>query len=154
MCHTRNATFTGWLLGTTSKTDSKPVPPQEASVAAFTFGNTGAVLDLTTPQLSSELAELDTRIHVVEGLIDAHSQLERVNKALQFARDRQTALIALQHEPFGYTRQQANAILDMPMSWQSLEERQRLTAEHDDLVARRASLRERVSEVLALHWFG
>lgn len=123
-------------------------------MAPFIVGDTGAVLDLTTPQLSSELAELDARIHVVEGLIDAHSQLERVNKALQFARDHQTALIALQHEPFGYTRQQASAILDMPMSWQSAEKRQRLKAERDELVTRRAGLRERVSEVLALHWFG
>jgi DNA gyrase/topoisomerase IV subunit A len=123
-------------------------------VAAFIVGDTSAVLDLSTPQLSNELAELDTRIHVVEGLIDAHSQLERVNSALQFARDRQTALVALQHEPFGYTRQQANAILDMPMSWQSPERRQRLMAERDELAARRAGLRERVSEVLALHWFG
>ncbi len=123
-------------------------------MAAFIVGDTSAVLDLSTPQLSNELAELDTRIHVVEGLIDAHSQLERVNSALQFARDRQTALVALQHEPFGYTRQQANAILDMPMSWQSPERRQRLMAERDELAARRAGLRERVSEVLALHWFG
>ena len=42
----------------------------------------------------------------------------------------------------------------MPMSWQSSDEAERLRAERDDLVARRAALREHVAEVLAFHWFG
>jgi DNA gyrase/topoisomerase IV subunit A len=114
----------------------------------------GVVLDLTTPRLSRELAELEERLHVLRGLLDALGRLPEVNQTIQFASDRSAALAALQHEPFGYSHRQAQAIIDMPMSWQSFDEADRLRQERDRLVARQASLRERVSEVLALHWFG
>lgn len=125
-------------------------------MAAFSLSDEpiGAVLDLTTPALSSELAELEERLHVVHGLLDALARLHEVNKIVQFSSDRYSALVALQHEPFAYSRQQAEAVLDMPVSWQASDEAERLRAERDQLLARRASLREHVSEVLALHWFG
>lgn len=113
-----------------------------------------AILDLTTPQLSSELTELEQRLHVLRGLLDAHSRLGELNRAVQFAPSRHAARMALQNEPFGYSRDQAEAILDMPVSWQAADEAERLRAEHDMVAARRASLREHVTEVLALHWFG
>lgn len=124
-------------------------------MAALSFADDpGAVLDLTTPQLSSELAELERRMHLLEGLIDAHSHLEEVNNAVQCSSDGKAALLALRQEPFGYTQQQAQAVLEMPVSWQSRDEGRRLQAERDHLAARRASLRQHVTEVLSLHWFG
>jgi DNA gyrase/topoisomerase IV subunit A len=125
-------------------------------MGAFTIAEepAGAVLDLTTPGLSSELAEIEGRLHVLRGLLDALARLEEVNKTVQFARDRYTALGSLQQEPFNYSHQQALAILEMPMSWQTSDEPERLRQERDRLNTRRVSLRERVAEVLALHWFG
>ena len=44
---------------------------------------------------------------------------------------------ALQREPFGYSYPQAEAILDMPMGWQSADEVEHLRAERDRLTSRR-----------------
>jgi len=114
----------------------------------------GAVLDLTSPGLSSELAELEGRLQVLNGLLDALSRLDQVNQVIQFSRDRNSALVELQQEPFGYSSQGAEAVLDMPMSWQTGEQADQIRQERDRLSARRASLREHVAEMLALHWFG
>jgi DNA gyrase subunit A len=114
----------------------------------------GAVLDLTSPGLSTELAQLEGRLQVLHGLLDALSRLGEVNQVIQFSQDRHSALFALQQEPFGYSNQEAEAILDMPMSWQTGEQADHMRQERDHLSERRASLRQHVAEVLALHWFG
>ena len=114
----------------------------------------GAVLDLTSPGLSSELAQLERRLQVLNGLLDALSRLGPINQLIQFSQDRNSALVALQQEPFGYSNQEAEAILDMPMSWQPGEQADHMREERDHLTERRASLRQHVAEVLALHWFG
>jgi DNA gyrase/topoisomerase IV subunit A len=114
----------------------------------------GALLDLTTPELSSQLADLEERLHLVRGLLDALARMNEVNKVVQFSRNRNFALVALEHAPFGYSHAQAEAVLDMPVSWQASDEVERLRAEHDQLVDRRSNLHEHVTEVLALHWFG
>jgi DNA gyrase subunit A len=114
----------------------------------------GAVLDLTSPGLSSELAQLERRLQVLNGLLDALSRLDQINQLIQFSQDRNSALVALQQEPFGYSNQEAEAILDMPMSWQTGEQADHMREERDHLAERRASLRQHVAEVLALHWFG
>jgi DNA gyrase/topoisomerase IV subunit A len=125
-------------------------------MSAFSLSDeqVGSLLDLSTPALSSELAELEDRLHIVRGLLDALARLHEVNKIVQFSRDRASALFALQHEPFSYSRAQADALLDMPVSWQTSDEAERLRTERDELLARRANLHEHVTEVLALHWFG
>ena len=112
------------------------------------------VVDLTTAGLSNELAELEGRLHVLRGLLDALGRLDELNKAVQFARDKYSAAGVLEQEPFGYSRQQAEAILGMPVSWQTSDEVERLRQERDRLTNRRVSLREQVAEILALHWFG
>jgi topoisomerase-4 subunit A len=114
----------------------------------------GALLDLTTPELSGQLTALEQRLHVVRGLLDALARMSEVNKVVQFSRSRNSALVALEHDPFGYSRPQAEAVLDMPVSWQASDEIERLRAEHEHLVDRRANLHEEVTEALALHWFG
>jgi DNA gyrase/topoisomerase IV subunit A len=113
-----------------------------------------AVLDLTTTGLSSELAELEGRLHVIRGRLDAVSRLNEVNQAIQLAADRWAATVSLQQEPFGYSLKQAEAILEMPMSWQCLDQAERLSQERDCLAAQAARVREHIAEVLALHWFG
>jgi DNA gyrase/topoisomerase IV subunit A len=113
-----------------------------------------AVLDLTAPGLSSELAQMESRLHVLRGLLDAVSRLDDVNQTIHLAGDRSTAAVCLQQEPFGYSRKQAEAILDMPMSWQTSDAADRLRQERDLLATRRARLRDHIAEVLALHWFG
>jgi DNA gyrase/topoisomerase IV subunit A len=76
----------------------------------------GAVLDLTSPGLASELTELEGRLQVLTGLLDALSRLGDINQVIQFSGDRNSALVELQQEPFGYSNREAEAILDMPMS--------------------------------------
>jgi len=125
-------------------------------VAAFSLSGepVASVVDLTSPELSNEIADLEERLHIVLGLLDALARMNEVNKIVQFSSDRHTALLSLQQEPLCYSRHQAEAVLDMPVSWQASDEAERLRTERDQLLARRASLREQVTEVLALHWFG
>jgi DNA gyrase/topoisomerase IV subunit A len=115
---------------------------------------TGAVVDLTSPEYVIELTELEGRLQVLGGLLDASSRFPEVNEAIQFAQDRESALEALQHQPFGYSHDQAEAILNMPMGWQSAAEVDQLRDEQERLSSRRLSLREHATEVLAFHWFG
>jgi DNA gyrase/topoisomerase IV subunit A len=112
------------------------------------------VLDLTAVGSSRELTEIDGRLHVLEGLLDALGRIEDVNRTIQLTANKRAAAAALQQEPFGYSERQAEAVLEMPMSWQCAESSQRLRAEHTNLAARRAEVREKVSEILSLHWFG
>jgi DNA gyrase/topoisomerase IV subunit A len=91
---------------------------------------------------------------VLNGLLDALSRLGQINQLIQFSQDRNSALFALQQEPFGYSNQEAETILDMPMSWQTGEQADHMREERDHLTERRAGLRQHVAEVLALHWFG
>lgn len=113
-----------------------------------------AVLDLTTPELSAELADVETRLHVLRGLVDALGRLDEVNQAVQSSATKDDALQALRKEPFRYSEEQATALLSLPMVCQSTEEVKRFRQEMDYLLARRASLREQLTEVLSLHWFG
>lgn len=113
-----------------------------------------AVLDLTSAQFSDQLAEIEDRLHVLRGQLDALSRLDVLNQVVQFSLNAAAAAEALQHEPFYYSPQQAAAVLDMPMSCQSGEEVQRIRQDYERLSARRATMREQVTEVLALHWFG
>lgn len=114
----------------------------------------GAAFDLTTAQLSDELADLERRLHVLRAQLDALSRIDEVNQTVQFSINRDAALEALLHEPFHYSPDQAASVLDLPLSSQNVEEVQRLRQELERLSARRLTTRERVSEVLALHWFG
>lgn len=113
-----------------------------------------AELDLTTSSQSSELTEFEDRLGVVKALVDALARASDVHKVIEFSTDRAQAMTALQSEPFSYTRDQAEAVLDMPFHWQSADVVQRLRAERDELEVRCAELREHVTEVVTLHWFG
>jgi len=124
------------------------------AMPSVTGGPQAHVVDLAAVGSSRELSEIDSRLHVLEGLLDAHGRLQDVNRAIQLSTNKRGALVALQQEPFGYSERQAEAVLEMPLSWQCAEVGEHLRAEHDHLSARRAEVREKVSEVLSLHWFG
>lgn len=113
-----------------------------------------ADLTLRSPEYVTELTELESRLHILGGLLDASSRFDQVNQAIQFAHDRGAALQALEGQPFAYSARQAEAILDMPMSWQSAENVEHLREERDRLTSRRFRLRENATEALAFHWFG
>lgn len=148
--------FTKPLAWPVVEDGSQDEPHGGGAVAAFSAPEepAGTILDLSSPSLVNEMTELDGRLHVLNGLLDALSRIYQVNETIQCSKDRSSALTALQQEPFGYTHQQAESLLEMPMGWQSAEELERLREERDRLATRRASLREHVTEVLAFHWFG
>jgi DNA gyrase/topoisomerase IV subunit A len=125
-------------------------------MSAFSLSDeqAGDLLDLSSPAISSELAELEERLHIVRGLLDALGRLHEVNEIVQFSRDRPSALLALQDVPFSYSRAQAEALLDMPVSWQASDQAERLRVERDELLARRGHLHEHATEEVTLHWFG
>lgn len=112
------------------------------------------MVDLTKAQLSEEPAQVEARLHVLRGQLDALSRVDDLNQVIQVSMSREAAVEALRHEPFHYSEEQAAAILDMPMSSQSMEAAQLMRQECERLSARRATMREQVTEVLALHWFG
>lgn len=129
------------------------VGPGAVAASASTSVPVG-VVDLTTPSLSDELAKIDARLHVLDGLLDALGRGAQVNRTVQLSTDRYAALRALQAAPFSYTQPQAQAVLDMPVGWQCLDHVEALRIERHELASRRLSLRDHLTEVLSLHWFG
>lgn len=111
-------------------------------------------VDLTSSRSSRELTELERRLHVIEGLLDALRRIDQVNQAIQSAYTRHAAIAALQQEPFRYTREQAKAVLEMPLGSQCPEAIDELRRERDRLVARRAPQPDLTAELLPASWFG
>jgi len=109
------------------------------------------VVDLTVPV--SSRADSEQRFHVLCGLLDALERIEDVNKAIQSAPDKRSAVMALRREPFGYSVEQAQAILDMPMSWQCADTSGHLREERDALAGRRQPAVYEQPD-LSFHWFG
>ena len=117
--------------------------------------NLGAhAVDLTSSSSSREPVEPERRLHAVDGLLDALGRLDQVNRAIQSASTKHAAVATLQQEPFHYTREQAVAIVEMPMSSQCAEAADRLRRERDRLVARRAPESDPAAELLPASWFG
>ena len=112
------------------------------------------VLDLTSPPLPTDLAQVERRLHVLRGLLDALGRIDQVNQAIRCSLTRESALQGLAREPFLYSPEQAKAILSLPLSAQSGEEGKLLRQEYEKLSSRRARLREHVAEVTEFHWFG
>jgi DNA gyrase subunit A len=62
------------------------------------------------------LGKARARAHVVEGLLRAIDMLDAVIAAIRGSDDRPAALAALQAEPFSFSEEQANHILDMTLA--------------------------------------
>lgn len=109
------------------------------------------VLDLTS---SHELAKLDGRMEILDAQLDALGRLDELNEAIQFAPTVQAAAATLRQEPFNYSREQAKAVLEMPMSWQCEEVAEKLRAERKVLLARRPIVLQQPAEAASANWFG
>lgn len=88
-----------------------------------------------TRQYGHELAEMQQRVHVLEGLLLALANLKPVIEILTEAADGTTAKHRFQEE-LGITEAQSDAILAMPLRRLTGLERQKLQTEHQELQKR------------------
>ncbi|MGV2828979.1 DNA gyrase/topoisomerase IV subunit A [Myxosarcina sp. GI1(2024)] len=92
-----------------------------------------------TRQYSHELAAAERRLHLVEGLLIALNNLDRVIDILRNAPDGTTAKFRLEEE-LGISPEQGDSILAMPMRRLTGLERQKLETEAEELQASIAQL--------------
>ena len=92
-----------------------------------------------TRQYRHELEKTESRIHLLEGLLQALQHLDAVIDILRHAADGSTAKVTLQ-ERFGFSDRQSDAILSMPLRRLTGLERQNLQQEYDELIQRRQEL--------------
>jgi DNA gyrase subunit A len=88
-----------------------------------------------TRQYNYELEECQNRLHLLEGLLIALNNLDRIIDILRHAADGTTAKGQFQQE-LNLSEAQANGILAMPMRRLTGLERQKLQAEYDELQAK------------------
>ncbi|MEL4895289.1 DNA gyrase/topoisomerase IV subunit A [Crocosphaera sp. Alani8] len=88
-----------------------------------------------TRQYNHELQECRNRLHLLEGLLIALNDLDRMIDILRHAADGTTAKAQFQQE-LNLSEAQANGILAMPMRRLTGLERQKLQAEYDELEGR------------------
>ncbi|TVQ22005.1 MAG: DNA gyrase subunit A [Leptolyngbya sp. DLM2.Bin15] len=93
-----------------------------------------------TRQYNHELERVETRIHLVHGLLSALANLDEVIDILRSAPDGTTAKLTLQNQ-FDFSDRQADAILSMPLRRLTGLERQNLQTEYESLNRRREDLR-------------
>ncbi|MGH8980078.1 MAG: DNA gyrase subunit A [Acidimicrobiales bacterium] len=89
------------------------------------------------------LRKAEARAHIVEGLLRAIDMLDAVISAIRASDDRPAARAALMTDPFGFSEEQANHILDMTLG--------RLTRlGRSELEDEMAQLRETIAELQAI----
>ncbi|MFM7571624.1 MAG: DNA topoisomerase (ATP-hydrolyzing) subunit A, partial [Snowella sp.] len=88
-----------------------------------------------TRQYSHELGECQKRLHLLEGLLIALNNLDQLIDILRHAADGTTAKVQLESR-LDITPEQADSILAMPMRRITGLERQKITAESEELQAR------------------
>ena len=96
-----------------------------------------------------ELDKAETRAHILEGLLVALDNLDRVISMIRKAPDVDTARLALM-DTFELTRPQAQAILDLRLQKLTSLERGKVTEEHRGLLARIKELRELLGDEAAI----
>ncbi|MEO0802803.1 MAG: DNA gyrase subunit A [Cyanobacteria bacterium J06642_2] len=100
-----------------------------------------------------ELNKAEERDHILQGLLRALSNLERVIALIRGAADAATAKTQLQEE-FELSDRQADAILQMQLRRLTALESEKIQAEHDDLTIKIADLkdilnrRERILDII------
>jgi DNA gyrase subunit A len=95
--------------------------------------------DTLTRRYRHELNQAETRLHIVEGLLLALSNLDLVIDILRHAPDGSTAKLQFQ-ERLDLSDRQADAILSMPLRRLITTERQSLQTEFDELTAQMQEL--------------
>ncbi len=73
-------------------------------------------IEVVTRRSEFLLEKARARAHVVEGLLKAIDMLDAVIATIRASDDRSAALEALRAEPFGFSEEQANHILDMTLA--------------------------------------
>jgi DNA gyrase subunit A len=73
-------------------------------------------LDRLQAKYELDLEKTNARLHIVEGLLKAIGSLDDIIKLIRSASSRSDALIKLVDKPYKFSREQANAILDMRLA--------------------------------------
>jgi len=94
---------------------------------------------------SYELGKAENRLHLVEGLLKALSNVDQVIEILRQAADGSTAKVTLQSQ-LDLSEVQADAILSMPMRRLTGMERQNLQQEFEELTVQITTLRRLLSD--------
>ncbi|MDG2616053.1 DNA gyrase subunit A [Thermoleptolyngbya sichuanensis XZ-Cy5] len=97
-----------------------------------------------TRQYSYELDKAESHIHILEGLLRALANLDRVIEILRNAPDGGAAKIQFREE-FDFSDRQCDAILSMPLRRLTGLEQQKLQTEYDETAARMQELRTLLS---------
>jgi DNA gyrase subunit A len=97
--------------------------------------------EIVVKRAKYELKKAEERAHILEGLLIALDNLDAVIKLIRASNDVPTAKAGL-IEKFGLTEIQAQAILDMRLQRLTALEREKIKAEHQELIAKIKQLRE------------
>ena len=97
--------------------------------------------DVVVKRAKYELKKAEERAHMLEGLLIALDNLDAVIKLIRASKDVPTAKAGL-IEKFGLTEIQAQAILDMRLQRLTALEREKIKAEHKELVEKINRLKE------------
>ena len=110
--------------------------------------------EVVTRRTKFDLEKAEDRHHIIQGLVIALDNIDRVIQIIKSSKDRQTAAAALMEE-FGLSERQTNAILEMRLSRltqlevetlrEELAELERLIEDLKDILAKPA----RVSEIIS-----
>src|SRR5580692_2905133 len=115
-------------------------------------------IEVITRRSEFRLKKARERAHIVEGLLKAIDMLDAVIAAIRASEDRPAARTALMAEPFSFSEQQAEHILDMTLGRltrlgrsnleEEMEELRRTIAELESILGDPARLRGVISEEL------
>ena len=89
-----------------------------------------------------DMEKAQERAHILEGLLRALEDLDRVIAAIRRASSAETAKNALQRAPFDLSERQAQAVLDMQLRRLARLERGEIESEHGELTERIAELED------------
>lgn len=98
-----------------------------------------------TRRYTHELRQAENRLHLLEGLLGALANLDRVIDVLRNAPDGSSARNTFREE-FGFSDRQADAILAMPLRRLTGMERQNLQTEFDELTVRMGELQRLLND--------
>lgn len=97
--------------------------------------------DIVTRRTRFELKKAEARIHIVEGLLKALDVIDEIIATIRASKDDQMARDRLMAN-FGFSEIQANAILSMQFRRLTGLEKEKLMAEHQDLIRRIARFQD------------
>src|SRR5215216_4305863 len=115
--------------------------PRTLSLREIISEYVGHQREIIVRRTKFELRRAEARAHILEGLLIAMADLDRVIEIIRGSRDPDTARDGLTSE-FTLSREQAQAILDLRLQRLTALEADKIKQEHADLVERIRELRE------------